>query len=174
MSVQTSSIAEQARRAVATIFLAGGTAGAIDLFYATAKTVAAGGSALRPWQGVAAALFGLKAVINGGPPMAIIGVGLHLTITIGAAAVYYAAARRLDWLVRHALASGVVCGILFFLTMNYVILPLTVIGKPLYVGTETIAYALVGHTIMIGLPISLIVAWRLKKMTSGLALQVST
>ena len=37
-----------------------------------------------------------------------------------------------------------------------------VIGHPLYVGGETIAFALPGHIIMIGLPISMIVGWRLK------------
>jgi hypothetical protein len=46
--------------------------------------------------------------------------------------------------------------------MNYVILPLSVIGHPLYVGGETIAIALPSHIIMIGLPISMIIGWRLK------------
>jgi hypothetical protein len=46
--------------------------------------------------------------------------------------------------------------------LNYVILPLTFIGRPLYAGGQTIAIALPSHIIMIGLPISMIIGWRLK------------
>jgi len=87
---------------------------------------------------IAAALLGKDAVIQGGDAMAIIGVGLHFLITIGAAAIYYLVAKRQGWLVRHAFLSGLLFGTLFFLAMNYVILPLSVIGHPLYIGGETI------------------------------------
>jgi uncharacterized membrane protein YagU involved in acid resistance len=145
-----------------TVATAGVAAGAIDLGFNTVKALNAGTSVLRPWKGVAAALLGKDAVIQGGDAMAIIGVALHFLITIGAAAIYYFVAKRQGWLVRHAFLSGLVFGTLFFLTMNYVILPLSVIGHPLYVGGETIAMALPGHIIMIGLPISLIIGWRIK------------
>jgi len=148
--------------AASTVAIAGGVAGAIDLAFNIVKSVNAGTSVLRPWKSVAAALLGKDAVIQGGDPMAIIGVGLHFLITIGAAAIYYLVAKRQGWLVRHAFLSGLVFGTLFFLAMNYVILPLSVIGHPLYVGAQTIAFALPGHIIMIGLPISMIVGWRLK------------
>ncbi len=94
--------------------------------------------------------------------MAVIGVGLHFLITIGAAAIYFLAAKRQRWLVRHPFLSGLAFGTLFFLILNYVILPLSVIGHPLYVGAESIAIALPSHIIMIGLPISMIVRWRIK------------
>jgi hypothetical protein len=146
----------------ATIAIAGFAAGAIDLGFNVVKALNAGTSVLRPWKVVAAALLGKDTVIHGGDSMAIIGVGLHLVITIGAAAIYYLVARRQGWLVRHPFLSGLIFGTLFFLAMNYVILPLSVIGHPLYVGAETIATALPLHIIMIGLPISLIVGWRVK------------
>ena len=145
-----------------TIAVAGGVAGAIDLAFNTFKAVTAGTSVLRPWMGVAAALLGKDAVIQGGDAMAFVGVGLHFLITLGAAAIYYLVAKRQGWLVRHAFLSGIVFGTLFFLVLNYVILPLTVIGHPLYVGGKTIAIALPSHILMIGLPISLITGWRLK------------
>jgi hypothetical protein len=152
----------QSAYATLTVATAGVAAGAIDLGFNTVKALNAGTSVLRPWKGVAAALLGKDAVIQGGDAMAIIGVALHFLITIGAAAIYYFVAKRLGWLVRHAFLSGLVFGALFFLAMNYVILPLSVIGHPLYVGGETIAMALPGHIIMIGLPISLIIGWRIK------------
>ncbi len=148
--------------AASTVAIAGGVAGAIDLAFNTVKALSAGTSVLRPWKGVAAALLGKDAVIQGGDAMAIVGVGLHFLITIGAAAVYYLVARRRGWLVRHAFLSGLVFGTLFFLVLNYVILPLTFIGRPLYVGPQTIAIAVPSHIIMIGLPISMIIGWRLQ------------
>ena len=161
----TSSPGEARRQtafAASTVAIAGGVAGAIDLAFNLVKSVNAGTPVLRPWKGVAAALLGKDAVMQGGDALAIVGVGLHFLITIGAAAIYYLVAKRQGWLVRHAFLSGLVFGTLFFLAINYVILPLSVIGHPLYVGGETIAIALPGHIIMIGLPISLIIGWRLK------------
>ena len=152
----------QSAHAASTAATAGVAAGAIDLAFNTIKALNAGTSVLRPWKGVAAALLGKDAVIRGGDSMAIIGVGLHFLITIGAAAIYYLVAKRQGWLVRHAFLSGLVFGTIFFLTMNYVILPLSVIGHPLYVGAEMIAIALPSHIIMIGLPISMIIGWRMK------------
>jgi hypothetical protein len=152
----------QAGSAASTIVIAGVVAGAIDLAFNTVKAVSAGTSVLKPWKGVAAALLGKDAVIQGGDAMAIVGVGLHFLITIGAAAIYYLVATRRGWLVRHAFLSGLAFGTLFFLALNYVILPLTFIGRPLYVGGQTIAIALPSHIIMIGLPISMIIGWRLK------------
>src|SRR3569833_1704425 len=153
----------QANSAASTVAIAGGVAGAIDLALNTVKAINVETSVLRPWKGVAAALLGKDAVVQGGDAMAIIGVGLHFLITIGAAAIYYLVAKRRDWLVRHAFLSGLVFGTLFFLALNYMILPFTFIGRPLYVGAQTIAIALPSHIIMIGLPISMIVGWRLKK-----------
>jgi hypothetical protein len=162
----TSSYPDEARGqtafAASTVAIAGGVAGAIDLALNTFKALNAGTSVLRPWKSVASALLGKDAVIRGGDAMAIIGLGLHFLITIGAAAIYYLVAKRRGWLVRHAFLSGLVFGTIFFLAMNYVILPLSLIGHPIYVGWGTIATSLPSHIIMIGLPISMIIGWRLK------------
>lgn len=47
---------------LATILLAGGSAGAIDFIHATVMAVAGCGSAIRVWKGGAAALFGAQVV----------------------------------------------------------------------------------------------------------------
>ena len=149
------------KRALATIFMAGGTAGAIDFVYASTMTMMAGRPAARAWLGVAAALFGKDTVVRVGTPMAAAGLGLHFLITISAAAIYYLFARRQPLLLKHRLVSAVVFGVLFFLAMNYVIVPLSVIGRPIYVGPYIIGRELITHILMIGFPISLITAWRL-------------
>lgn len=152
----------QAAFALSTVALAGITAGAIDLAINTVKALSAGTAVLRPWKGVAAALFGKDAVVAGGDVMGVAGLGLHFLITLGAAAIYYLVAKRQKWLVRHPFLSGLVFGSIFFLAINYVILPLSLIGHPLYVGGEKIADALPNHIIIIGLPISMIIGWRLQ------------
>lgn len=148
-------------RSWATIFMAGGTAGAIDFLYASTMMMMAGQPASRAWMGVAAALFGKNMVIEIGVPMAAVGAALHFLITISAAAIFYVAATRQPLLLKHRLASAIVFGLLFFLAMNYVIVPLSLIGRPIYVGASRIARELLTHIIVIGLPISLITAWRL-------------
>lgn len=148
-------------RAWATIFMAGGTAGAIDFLYASTMFVIAGQPATRAWMGVAAALFGKNMVIEVGLPMAAVGAALHFLITISAAAIFYVAATRQPILLKHRLVAAVVFGLLFFLAMNYVIVPLSLIGRPIYVGESRIARELLTHIIVIGFPISLITAWRL-------------
>ena len=162
LSARSGEASRQSTYPAVTIAIAGAVAGAIDLGFNTVKALSAGTSVLRPWKGVAAALLGKDAIIRGGDAMAVVGLGLHFLITIGAAAIYYLAAKRLGWLIRHRFLSGLVFGTLFFLVLNYVILPLTVIGHPLYTGAQTIAIAIPSHIIMIGLPISLIIGWRMK------------
>jgi len=164
--MQETYVERPAASAASTVMMAGVAAGTLDLAFNIYKAVTGGTSLLRPWKGVAAALLGKGAIIQGGDVMAFVGIGLHFVITIGAAAVYYLVAKRQDWLVRHAWLSGLVFGLLFFLAMNYVIVPLSLIGRPIYVGAEAIAYAVLGHVVMIGLPIALITSWRLKSATS--------
>jgi len=77
---------------------------------------------------------------------------LHFMFTFGAAAVLCLIAWRLPWFTRRPLITGVLFGFGFLLVMNYVILPLSAIGRPIYVGQNFLT-AIVAHIIMIGLPI---------------------
>ncbi|WP_156035726.1 hypothetical protein [Caulobacter sp. UNC358MFTsu5.1] len=151
------------RRLALTILLAGGAAAIIDFLYLTIETALSGGDILRPWKGVAAALIGVQAVATAGPSIALVGVALHFLIAIGAAAFYCPIAARAPLMLRFPWFAGVVFGALFLLAMNYIILPLSVIGRPLYVGSKGLFDALVSHVLMIGLPISLLAAARLRK-----------
>jgi hypothetical protein len=143
------------------ILYGGFTAGIIDIIYPTTKTVMAGGSPLRPWLGVAGGLLG-PAAREGGAGIAMLGVFLHLLICVSAAFVFYFIVRRLPWFVKQWLAAGVVFGFGFLLVMNYVILPLSRIGKPLYAG-EGFLWAIVSHVLMIGLPIAFFVTRGIRK-----------
>jgi hypothetical protein len=136
--------------------LAGLCSGLIDLVYASAQTALKGGSVLRPWQGVASGLLG-AAARDGGLAIALLGVGLHFMLTFGAAAVLSLIVWWLPWFARRPLITGVLFGFGFLLVMNYVILPLSAIGRPIYVG-QNFPTAILGHILMIGLPIAWFVA----------------
>jgi hypothetical protein len=134
------------------IVLGGLISGAIDLVYASALGLFQRGSVLLPWKGVASGLIGVAAR-NGGAGIALLGVALHFVITFGAAALLSLILWRLPWFAKRPLITGVLFGFGFLLVMNYVILPLSAIGRPIYVGRGFLT-AILGHVIMMGLPIA--------------------
>jgi hypothetical protein len=151
------------RWAATTILLAGIAAGAVDFIFASGLAIAGGGSAVRVWIGVAAALFGIKTIIAVGQKMAIVGALLHFMIAVGGAAVFYLASRAIPWLVRRPLLAALPYGLGFFLVMNYVIVPLSVMGRSPSAGLKGIAIGILSHIILIGLPTSFVTAWRFRQ-----------
>ena len=105
-------------------------------------------------QGIASGILGSDA-FRGGLVTAGLGLLCHFCIAIAAAAVYFAASRRLPFLLQHAAVSGAAYGVVAYFFMQLVVIPLSAIGpRPL-----TLATVLVGVTIHIpcvGLPIALI------------------
>src|SRR5215472_5633607 len=74
--------------------------------------------------GIASGLLGPSAR-QGGVGTYILGVCLHFFIALSAAAVYYLASRKLEFLKEHALVCGLFFGIAVFLVMNLIVLPLS-------------------------------------------------
>jgi hypothetical protein len=74
-------------------------------------------------------------------------------ITFGAAAILTLILWSLPWFVKRPLMTGVLFGFGFLLVMNYVILPLSAIGRPIYAGQGFLT-AILAHVIMMGLPIT--------------------
>lgn len=82
------------------------------------------------------------------------GLFLHFFITSSAAAIYYAASRRLVFLREYALICGLFYGIAIWLVMNLVVLPLSALhntGPYEYAG---MVQGLIVHMVLVGLPIS--------------------
>lgn len=134
------------------IVLGGLVSGLIDLVYASAQAALKGRSVLLPWKGVASGLLG-SAARDGGAAIAFLGVALHFMFTFGAAATLALIVWQLPRLAKHPLITGLLFGFGFLLVMNYVILPLSAIGRPIYVGQGFLT-AIIGHVIMIGLPVA--------------------
>jgi hypothetical protein len=142
------------------ILLGGFLAGLADTIYPTVKTVLGGGEWFRPWKGVASGLLG-KAARDGGMEMVALGLALHYFICISAAALLYLLVSRVKIVPRQWIVLGVLYGIAFLLTMNYVILPLSAIGRGIYPLEQLHIHAF-WHIVLVGLPTAFFVTRALK------------
>ncbi len=110
-------------------------------------------------QGIARGLLGARA-IQGGWATAVLGLALHFFIAFAAAAVYYAASRRLRMLRKRPVSSGLLYGIAVFLFMNMVVVPLSAIHRSptaMFALNVASANAVLALMVFIGLPIALAV-----------------
>jgi hypothetical protein len=153
------------RGALKTIVTAGLVAGALDIAYAFIIWGLRGVSPIRIGQSIAAGLMGREAAVGGGTATGLFGLGVHFVLAIIMAAIYYVAARNVRVLVDRAVPFGIAYGLAVYGAMNYVVLPLSAIGKaggggaPLYI---TITGILV-HMFLVGLPIALITGRGLRR-----------
>lgn len=139
-----------------TVLWGGLIAGALDIAAAFFVDGLNGAVPLRILQSIASGLLG-PASYDGGLATAAVGGLLHFLIMFVICAVYLAASRKLTFLTRQAVLSGVLYGIAVYLVMNFVVLPLSAFPHPV---TQPLAEHLTGLIIQIvcvGLPIALVV-----------------
>jgi len=157
MKVISAEVPSATSNAYRAILLAGSLSGVLDITAAFVTAGLRGASPVRVLQYIASGLFGPDA-LNGGFPTAALGMCLHFLIAFGASAVYYAASRKLGFLVQQAIAWGPAYGIAVYLFMNLVVLPLSAIPKPRYTVASVVT-GLVVHMLCVGLPISMSIRW---------------
>ena len=160
MNTDASIHASASTQALRGILLGGFFAGLADFVYPTVKTVMAGGSWMQPWKGVASGLLG-KAAFEGGIGIVALGIALHFFICFVAAALLYVIASRLKWLARHWVLLGILYGIGFLAVMNYIILPLSAIGRGIY-PLETIHVSAFVHILVVGWPTAFFISRALR------------
>src|SRR5580692_7490977 len=148
MSAASAVLSVQKPNALLAILVGGLLAGSLDLGSAFI-TYGAGVP-----RAIAAGLLG-RAAAHGGLGPYVLGIALQFFIATSAAAVYYAASRKLTFLKEHALVCGLFYGIAVFLVMNLIVVPLSALhgrGPFQLVG---LIQGLLVHMFFIGLPISL-------------------
>jgi hypothetical protein len=135
--------------------LAGGLlAGALDITYACLFwAIRADLPPTRIFQSVAAGLLG-KASFEGGAATAALGLSLHFFIACTMALTYYFVSRRWTVLVRHPVPLGIAYGLLLYVVMNFVVVPLSAASAGSRDPTW-IALTVAVHAFLIGLPIAL-------------------
>ncbi len=143
-------------------------AGVLDIAFVIVLYGLKGVSALRILQGVAAGLIGREAAASGGTATALLGLGVHFAIAVVVAAMFVGLARILRWLAEYPFISGPAYGIVVWLAMNVIVLPLTA-TPPRSFPPPGWPPILIAHVLCVGLPIALIVAWRTRKSARGRA-----
>lgn len=103
-------------------------------------------------RSVAAGLTGSR---PGGAGLAAAGLALHFVIAFGAAAVFVMASRRWPALLRRPWLTGPLYGLAVFLVMQYVVIPLSAIGRFPGPWTATTLQVIALHLFVVGLPIAL-------------------
>ena len=110
---------------------------------------------IRVLHSVASGLLGPDA-FQGGGKTAVLGLALHFLIATTATAVFYLASRRLLLLIERPVVFGLLYGVVVYLFMNFVVLPLSAIGlRPSPLWARLINMLII--MFCVGLPIALIV-----------------
>jgi hypothetical protein len=130
-------------------------AGAFDITYATGFSyLRSGVPPGRVLRFVASGLLGAGA-FNGGTPIAALGLALHFLIAFIVTAIFFGAAAALPVLTRRPLAIGALYGLVVYIVMNSVVLPLSRVGvRPAPPAAVWVSGVLV-HMFLIGVPIAL-------------------
>ncbi|HEX3645376.1 MAG TPA: hypothetical protein VHT95_07195 [Vicinamibacterales bacterium] len=116
---------------------------------------------------IAAGLLG-RAAFRGGAGTYALGVFLHFLIAFSAAALYYAASRKLTFLTDHPLVGGLFFGAAVEEVMNLVVLPLSALHARGPYELRDLILGLLVHMITVGLPISFSV-WRFANVDNRLS-----
>jgi hypothetical protein len=140
------------------VLLGGLAAGILDIVYAFVLVGFSANALVRVLQSIASGLLGSES-FKGGPATAALGLALHLGITIAAAAVYFLFARKSTLVQRHYLLFGALFGVLVYLAMNFVVLPLSAVPFKIKYTTLAVLQGFVSHALLVGLPI----AWCLRR-----------
>ncbi|HEY1966104.1 MAG TPA: hypothetical protein VGG59_14285 [Acidobacteriaceae bacterium] len=142
-------------RAGSAILAAGLLCGAMDITTAFLTWAPKGVSPCRLLQGIASGLLGPDA-FRGGWATVALGLVLHFLIAFTAAAIFYAASRRILALLHHPWLAGIGYALVVYAFMYWVVMPLSRLRR----GPVTLPYtvtAIVTHVLCVGLPISLVI-----------------
>ena len=109
---------------------------------------------LAVFQNVAGGLIGLQTARAGGVPTFVLGTLLHFLIAGIWAAIFWGLTRKLPMLARHAVPAGMLYGLVVYLGMNCVVLPLSALHVPLRLP-PLLSWPAAAHVFLVGPPIAL-------------------
>ena len=147
MASASQSKVSEIRKAVLAIGAGGLIAGTLDL----GETLVVFGA--KSPLAIAAGMLGQNA-FRGGAAIYILGVLLHYLIVFSAAAIYFAASRRLHFLIEYRLICGLFFGVAIDAVMRLVVLPLSALHARGPYQYHDLVLGLVVHMVLVGLPIS--------------------
>jgi hypothetical protein len=136
------------------ILTAGLVVGVLDISSAFVIWWQRGVGARRGLQGIAVGLLGGSA-FDGGLVTAGLGLALHFFVAFVVVSIFYLASRKIPFLTKQPLVSGVLYGIGVFIVMFWFVLPAVFPTFRHRLSNELLQVAI--HICLIGLPCALIV-----------------
>jgi hypothetical protein len=128
--------------------------GVLDAIAASTNAAVRGVSPVRVWQYVASSLAGNDSFERGATTV-VIGLLIHFGVALGVAVGFYLIARLFPFVIRHAVVSGIVYGIIVYFAMQYIFVPLTMVRQGAFSWSGLITGVLI-HIFFVGLPPALI------------------
>lgn len=117
------------------------------------------------WHGPASGFIGREASRAGGLNTAMLGIFAHFLVAFSIATVFFLLSRFIPFLVKHPVISGLIYGVAAHFVMQYVVIPLSAIGTvPNWPPIGSLLNSLIGHALLVGLPVGLTAAWSAKKI----------
>jgi hypothetical protein len=150
--------AKPQHRPFTAVLIGGCIAATFDIVYACISNAQYGKAPLWVLQSVASGWLG-SAAFDSGLGGGLLGLASHYTMLIIAAAVYYWASRRVPVLRSQAVAYGALFGVLVYLFMNFVVLPLSAFPYTLSYPPRRLIEGFATHAMFVGIPIALCNRW---------------
>lgn len=133
-----------ARQAILRIVLGGLAIGTLDLLFAIGFWALHGIAPSRIAQSIAAGLQG-DAAFDGGGASAALGIVLHYFIATLFVLAYWLAGRQIPRLFAQPGRFGLAYGVLLYLAMNFVVLPLSAAGAPSFANVPWVVGSIAMH-----------------------------
>ncbi|HST20285.1 MAG TPA: DUF1223 domain-containing protein, partial [Blastocatellia bacterium] len=130
-------------------------AGTLDIMSAVVHTLILGRRPVDMLKSIASGILGATAR-EGGFWTAAFGLALHFLIALTATIIFYLASRKLKFMVQQPILSGVLYGIVVYLFMYGVVLPLT-FHRSSITQLSAVAVSVPIHILFVGLPIALVI-----------------
>jgi hypothetical protein len=149
------------------LVLSGGlVAGALDLCFAFLFYGPQGATPVRILQFIASGVLG-RGSFQLGLSSAALGAGLHFFISLCAAGIYYLASLRWTLLTRRVIVAGAAFGVLVFLAMHFVVVPLSAVKSGPLKAVNVIG-ELCSHAFLFGMPIAYAAALAARRQAKSL------
>jgi uncharacterized membrane protein YagU involved in acid resistance len=131
----------------------GAIAATLDILYAFAWQGLSNRGPVWVLQSIASGWMG-RAAFKGGMVAAAVGLASHYGISIAAAALYGLAVRGSPWIRAHWIVGGIAFGILVYLFMNFVVIPLSAAPFGPQWTAGAFIQGFISHAVVFGLPIA--------------------
>ena len=141
------------------ILLATAVAGTLDILFAVILTLYFGREPGNMLRYVASGPF--PSAKEWGTPGAVLGLAVHFTLMAIMATAFVFVARRYPDIIRSPLKWGVIYGLITYVVMNLIVVPLR-FHTPLPPSPTGIATQLFAHIVLVGIPFALITARTLR------------